>query len=71
LIPSLLEGLSGAKFYTNIDLCGAYNFIPIRPRDEWKAAFRTDYSHFEYTIMLFALTKDAPTVFQHMANDIF
>ena len=70
LISSLLEQISGAKFFTKIDLRGAYNLVRIRPGDEWKTAFRTRYGHFEYTVMPFGLT-NAPAVFQHMANDIF
>jgi hypothetical protein len=70
LIPTLLERLSGAKYFTNLDLRGAYNLVRIRPGDEWKTAFRTRYGHFEYTVMPFGLT-NAPAVFQHMANDIF
>ena len=70
LISSLLERVNGAKFFTKIDLRGAYNLVRIRPGDEWKTAFRTRYGHFEYTVMPFGLT-NAPAVFQHMANDIF
>ena len=70
LIPTLLERLSGAKYFTKLDLRGAYNLVRIRPGDEWKTAFRTRYGHFEYTVMPFGLT-NAPAVFQHMANDIF
>ena len=70
LISSLLERVNGAKFFTKIDLRGAYNLVRIRPGDEWKTAFRTQYGHFEYTIIPFGLT-DAPAVFQHMANEIF
>ena len=70
LISSLLERINGAKFFTKIDLRGAYNLVWIQPEDEWKTTFRTPYGHFKYTIMPFGLT-NAPTVFQHMANDIF
>ena len=70
LIPALLERLSGAKYFTKIDLRGGYNLVRIRSGDEWKIAFRTRYRHFEYTVMPFGLT-NAPAVFQHMANDIF
>ena len=67
LISSLLERLSEAKYFTKLDLRGAYNLVRIRPGDEWKTAFRTRYGHFEYTVMPFGLT-NAPAVFQHMAN---
>ena len=70
LISSLLEQISGAKVFTKIDLQGAYNLVWIRPGDEWKTAFRTQYGHFEYTVIPFGLT-NAHAVFQHMANDIF
>ena len=69
LIPNILERLSGAKYFTKLDLRGAYNLVRIRPRDEWKNAFRTRYGHFEYTVMPFGLT-NAPAIFQHMVNDI-
>jgi hypothetical protein len=36
--------------------------------DKWKTTFCTRYGHFEYSIMLFG---HAPTVFQHMMNNIF
>ena len=70
LISSLLEQLGGARIFIKIDLRGAYNLVRIKEEDEWKTTFRTRYGHFEYNIMPFGLTK-APTVFQHMMNDIF
>ena len=70
LVPALLDRPSGAKYFTKLDLRGAYNLVRIRLGDECKTAFRTEYGLFEYSVMPFRLTK-APTVFQHMANDIF
>ena len=70
LVSSLFDRLSGAKYFTKLDLQGAYNLVRIRPGDEWKTTFHTRYSHFEYTVMPFGLM-NAPTGFQHMANDIF
>ena len=65
-----MDRLQGARYFTKIDLHGAYNLIRICPGDEWKTAFRTRYGHFEYTVMPFGLT-NAPAVFQHMANNDF
>ena len=70
LIPTLLEHLSGAKYFTKLDLWGAYNLVWIRPGHEWKTTFCTRYGHFEYTVMPFGLM-NAPAVFQHMVNHIF
>ena len=36
----------------------------------YMSVFRTRYGRFEYMVMSFGLTS-APTVFQHMMNDIF
>ncbi len=70
LISSLLIRLCTGKIFTKLDLRGAYNLLRIRPGDEWKTAFCTRYSHFEYMVMPFGLT-NAPAVFQHLMNDIF
>ncbi|KAH7405600.1 hypothetical protein KP509_15G077200 [Ceratopteris richardii] len=42
LISELLERLGKAKFFTKIDLRGAYNLVRIREGDEWKTAFGTN-----------------------------
>src|SRR5690348_13946538 len=70
LISGLLDQLGRARIFTKIDLRGAYNLVQIKEGDEWKTAFHTRYGHFEYNVMSFGLT-NAPTVFQHMMNDIF
>jgi hypothetical protein len=69
LIPELLNRLRGRHVFSKIDLRGAYNLVHIKPGDEWKTTFRTQYGHFEYLVMPFGLT-NAPAVFQHMMNDI-
>ena len=37
--------------------------------DEWKTAFKTQYGHFEYQVMLFGLS-NAPAIFQGYVNKI-
>ena len=48
LIEESLDRLGRAKQFTQLDLTSAYHQMRIRKGDEWKTAFRTRYSHFEY-----------------------
>jgi hypothetical protein len=70
LISEMLDRLSKAKYFSKIDLRGAYNLIRIKSGEEWKTAFRCRYGHFEYRVMPFGLT-NAPASFQHFMNDTF
>ena len=67
LISEILDRLSGARYFTKLDLKDAYHRIRIREGDEWKTAFRTRYGHFEYTVMPFGLA-NAPATFQAYIN---
>jgi hypothetical protein len=67
LIGETLDRLSGARYYTTLDLKDAYHRIRIKAGDEWKTAFRTRYGHFEYLVMPFGLT-NAPASFQAYIN---
>jgi hypothetical protein len=69
LINETLNRLSGARFFTKLDLRDTYYRIRIRRGDEWKTAFRTRYGHFEYLIMPFGLT-NTPATFQSYINKI-
>ena len=70
LISEMLDRLSKARYFSKIDLRGAYNLIRIKSGEEWKTAFRCRYGHFEYRVMPFGLT-NAPATFQHFMNDTF
>ncbi|SOV04067.1 uncharacterized protein UDID_19529 [Ustilago sp. UG-2017a] len=70
LIDELLDRLREARFFTCIDLRGAYNLLHIAKGDKWKTAFRTRYGLFQYNVMPFGLT-NAPASFQHLMNDTF
>ena len=70
LIGDMIDKLRSAKYYTKLDLRGAYNLLRIADGEEWKTAFRTRYGLFEYKVMPFGLT-NAPASFQHLMNHIF
>ena len=69
-ISDLLSTASKARIYTTIDLRHTYHLVQITDGDEWKTAFRTRYSSFEWLVMPFGLT-NAPAAFQRFMNDIF
>ena len=69
LITEIRDRLTGANWFTALDLKGAYNLIRIREGDEWKTAFRTRYGLFKCLVMPFGLT-NAPASFQKMINHV-
>jgi len=68
LIRELQDRLSGAKWFTSLDLKEAYYRVQMKEGKEWKTAFQTRYKHYKYTVMLFGL-KNAPATFQRLIND--
>lgn len=69
LIRETLNNLSKAKWFTKLDVRGAYNLIRIAEGEEWKTAFRTRYGLYESLVMPFGLT-NAPADFQRYINDV-
>lgn len=68
LISQLFESVRGCKFFTKLDLRGAYNLVRVAPGSEPLTAFRTRYGLFEYLVMPFGLA-NAPSVFQAFINE--
>jgi len=70
LISELVSQLCGARYFTKLDVRWGFNNVHIKPGDEWKAAFCTNYGLFEPLVMFFGMTNSSAT-FQTMMNDIF
>ena len=70
LISELIDQLTGAKYFSKMDVQWGYNNIRIKEGDKWKAAFRTNRGLFKPLVMFFRLT-NSPATFQRMMNDVF
>jgi len=62
LISELVSQLRGARYFTKLDVRQGFNNVRIKPRDEWKAAFRTNQGLFEPLVMFFGMTNSVKTL---------
>nr|GEW21961.1 putative reverse transcriptase domain-containing protein [Tanacetum cinerariifolium] len=68
-IDDLFDQLQVSRYFSKIDIRSGYHDFRVHGEDIPKAAFRTWYGHFEFTVMPFELT-NAPAVFMDMKNQI-
>ena len=62
------DQLSGANWFTKIDLREAFFAVRMAEEDQWKTAFRTQNGLYEYTVMPMGLT-NAPATCQEVVNE--
>jgi hypothetical protein len=66
-IDETLECLSGAKFFSKLDLASGFWQIPLAEEDKEKTAFVANNNLYEFNVMPFGLT-NAPSTFQRLID---
>lgn len=69
-IEESLDALSGARWFSTIDLASSYNQVPVLEKDRPKTAFCTAFGLFKFNRMPFGLC-NAPSTFQWLMQRMF
>lgn len=69
-IEESLDSLSGARWFSTLDLASGYLQVPVSEQDRSKTAFCTPFGLFEFNRMPFGLC-NAPSTFQRLMERLF
>lgn len=69
-IDDLLDQLSKARYFSTLDLASGFWQIQVEPKSREKTAFVTPHGLFEFRVMPFGLTTNAPAVFQRLIHKV-
>jgi hypothetical protein len=63
IMNDLIDRLARASIFSTLDMCSAYNVIRIHEGDQWKAAFRRKFGHFEPKVVSRQYTCRFPKIY--------